>query len=129
MALAELRRRIGGHRRAEIDAVLAAVALAVALRDRGDVAVAHAGLDGGEGGAHGAVLHRGGAADQFLLLGALDDFDRVDQIGGVDETGVGKASLLQVVDQRKRHLIGADEPDRAAGIGRQRLRREFRRRS
>src|SRR6202043_3429242 len=59
----KLRRLAGRHRGAQIDAVLAAVALAVALRDRGDIAVAHAGLDRGESRAHGAVLHGGGALD------------------------------------------------------------------
>ena len=80
-----MRRLAGRHRGAQINAVLAAVALAVALRDRCDIAVAHAGLDGGEGRAHGAVLHGGGAPDQVLLLGALDDLDAVDEVGGIDE--------------------------------------------
>ena len=78
------------------------MALAVALRDGGDVAVAHARLDRGEGGAHGAVLHRGGAADQLLLFGALDHLDAVDEVGGVDKTGVGEAAFLQIVDNRER---------------------------
>ena len=72
------------RRGAEIDAVLAAVILAVVHRDRGHLGVAHAGLDRGEGGLHRAVLHDGAALDQLQLLGALDHLDAVDQLAGVD---------------------------------------------
>ena len=106
--------------------MLAAVALAVALRDRRDIAVAQAGLDRGEGGTHGAVLHGGGALDQFLFLGALDHLDAVDHVGGVDEFAVGETALLHVVDHGKRHLIGADQADGAARIGLERFGGELR---
>ena len=90
MPIAEFRRRAERHRGAEIDAVLAAVALAVLLRDRGDLGVAHAGLHGGESRAHGAVLHQRGALDQLHLLGALDDLDTVDQVGGIDVSALSE---------------------------------------
>ena len=80
VALAEGRRHVRRHRSTQIDAVLATMALAVALRDGGDVAVAHSRFNGGKGGAHGAVLHRCGTADQCTLLSAFDDLDAVDQV-------------------------------------------------
>ena len=86
MAVGEFRRRAERHRGAEIDAVLAAVALAVVLRDGGDFGVAHAGFHRGKGGAHGAVLHQRRALDQLHLLGALDDLDAVDHVGGIDDS-------------------------------------------
>ena len=57
MALAELGRNAERRRGAEIDAVLAAVVLAVMHRDRGDFSVAHSGLDRRKGRPHRAVLH------------------------------------------------------------------------
>ncbi len=57
MAVAEFRWRAERHGRAQVDAVLAAVALTVVLGDRGDLDVAHAGLHRGEGRPHRAVLH------------------------------------------------------------------------
>ena len=96
------------------------MALAVALRDRRDIAVAHARLDGVERRTHGAVLHRGRAADEVALLGALDCLDAVDHVGGIDKARIREAALLQIIDQRERQRSGADKPDRAARIGRER---------
>ena len=102
------------------------MALAVALRDRRDVAVAHAGLDSGERRAHGAVLHGGSAADEVALFGAFDRLDLVDQVRGFDKARVGKTALLQIIDQRERHLRYADKADSAAGVRRERFRGELR---
>ena len=96
------------------------MALAVALGDRRDIAVAHARLDSVKGRAHGAVLHRGRAADEVALLGAFDCLDAVDHVGGIDKARIREAALLQIIDQRERHRGGADKPDRAARIGRER---------
>ncbi len=104
MAVAEFRRRAERHRGAEIDAVLAAVALAVMLRDGSDFRVAHAGSYGREGGAHGAVLHERGAFDELHLLGAFDYLDAIDQVRRVHETGVWEGPP-DVVEQRIGHLV------------------------
>jgi hypothetical protein len=126
MALGDVGRRAERRRGAEIDAVLAAVALAVALGDRRDVGIAHAGLERAERRPHGAVLHACAAHHQLLLLGALDHLDAVDHVARLDELGVREAAQPQVVDQRDRHLVGADEPDGAARIGSERLGGELR---
>ena len=88
------------------------MALAVVLRDSGDLDVAHAGLHRGEGGAHGAVLHQRGALHQLHLFRALDDLDAVDHVGGIDEARL-RERALDVVEHRIGHLIGADIADRA----------------
>src|SRR6185437_14385477 len=75
MPVRKLGRLAQWHRGAEIDAVLAAVALTVMLRDGGYFGVAHAGFRGSEGGAHGAVLHQRGALHELHLFGTLDDLD------------------------------------------------------
>src|SRR4029079_12113322 len=115
MPLTELRGHAGRRRRAEIDAVLATVILAVVHRDRGHFGVAHAGLDCGEGRFHRAVLHDGGAANELQLLCALDDLNAVDQFAGVDITRA-RELFHDGVAHRERHLIGADQADGALGV-------------
>src|SRR5262249_43442984 len=107
VAIGEFRRLAERHRRAEINAVLAAVALAVVLRYGGDFSIAHARLRRREGGAHRAVLHQCGALHQFHFLGAFYDLDPVDHVRRIDEARLRKRAL-DVVEQRVRHLIGPD---------------------
>src|SRR5262249_61220898 len=85
VALHDLGRRAERRRRDEIDAVLAAVTLAVALGDRRDVGLAHARLERAECRAHRPILHARRAYDELLLLRALDHLDLVDEIAGIDE--------------------------------------------
>ena len=115
-----------GAEETQVDAVLRAVALAVALGNRGEIGVAHARLERAERRPHGAVLHARRAPHQLLLLRALDHLDLVHQVARVHELGIGQAAVAQVVDQPDRHLVGADQPDRAAGVGAERLLGELR---
>ena len=87
MASAQDRGLAERRRRAAEQALLAAEQFALVLRERGEVAVAHAGLDRGHHLGPLRVLHGGGAADQRDFLGALDRLDAVDEVGGVDEGG------------------------------------------
>src|SRR6266568_4554124 len=59
-------------------ALLAAEKLALVLRQRGDLAVAHAGLHRVDDLGPLRVLHRGGTADERNLPLALDGLDAVD---------------------------------------------------
>ena len=124
MAVGKFRWLAERHRGAEIDAVLAAVALAVKLRGRGHFGIAHAGLHRREGGAHGAVLHQRRALDQFHFLRALDDLDLVDHVGGVNITRLRKRALDEI-EHRVGHLIGADITDGGVAERLQRLGGEF----
>ena len=68
MPVGEFRWRAERHRCAKIDAIFAAVTLAIVLRNSGNLGVAHPRFGGGKGGAHGAVLHQRGALHQFHLF-------------------------------------------------------------
>src|ERR1700687_6230497 len=113
------------HRGAQINAVLAAVALAVMLCDRGHFGVAHAGLHRRERRTHGAVLHQRRAFYQLHFLRALDDLDAVDHVGRVNITGL-RQRALDVIEHRIGHLIGADIAYGGVAERLQRLGGEFR---
>ena len=80
---------------AKVNAIFAAVPLTVALGDCRDIAVAHYLLNRGEGGAHRAVLHRGGEPDEFLFFGAFDRFNLVNKIGRFDKARVGESAFCK----------------------------------
>ena len=91
----------------------------------GHFGVAHAGLHRRERRLHGAVLHKGRAADELHLLGALDDFNSVDHFAGVDKMRAGEMPF-DVIHHRVGHLIGADESNRPLGVRLERLGGELR---
>ena len=86
------------------------------LRDRRHFGVTHARFRCGEGRAHRAVLHFGGAFNKLHLFRALDHLDAVDQLGGFDELRL-REDAPHIVGKRSRHLIGADQADRAGDAG------------
>src|SRR5215475_4468953 len=77
-----LAKRRGG---AAEQALLAAEQFALVLCERGDLTVAHAGLEHFDKLRPLRVLHGGGAADERDLLVTLDRFDAIHEVSGVDK--------------------------------------------
>src|SRR5262245_21199243 len=100
-------------RGAQEESLLAAEEPALILRERGDVVVAHAGLNLLQHPREHLVLHLRGLADEVPLLLALDRLEAIDEFGRIHELSLAGELAFDARDEFVRHGAVADPSDGA----------------